>query len=179
MKIEKLLYGWISDCWAFSKMFVGPNYFPFIRGYRFVYSGDLNFSINNLEELIRVQPLTGIIKECSFEDIKESINNAVKWDVNPQGVLSKVLNQKLIEARTFMFFDNIKPEFINDNVKKCFIYQQVPHDYFFDTTLWSFCFVLLSEKEGLVFYGKTWTNSQKCKPEVEAEYNWRKNHRML
>ncbi len=165
---------------AFSKMLAGPGYYPFIRSYEFDFSGEQIFTKEQLLEIIPSRPLTGTMQACSFSVIQKKITDALQWDSNYLGVLSRIENQELIKARTLLFFDGIPLDFVYEKVQKCFIYEPGIEDYFADTTLWSFCFVLLSsDNKGLLFYGKTWSSGAACKPETDDEARWRKNYSEL
>ena len=177
--VKSSLYFDEENYWAFSKMLTGPNYFPFIQSYEFTFSGEHVVSVETLQTIIPSRPLTGFMRKCSFADIQESVSNAMQWNVNPQGIISKISDVELIKARTFLFFDAIPLNFVYDKADYCFIYQSGSNDFFTHTTLWSFCFVLLSGDQGLAFYGKTWASAADCKPETDDEALWRKNYRML
>ena len=163
----------------FSKMLGGTDYFPFIRAYGFTYSQEPTIAIEHLRKILSDKKLSGFIKACSLVEIKQVINNAASWNITPQGVFSKTNNKELIEARTFIFLDTIEAEFFYDKIEYYFIYQPAPDDYFADTILWSFCFIVLSKEKGIIFCGKTWSNAIDCKPETDEEAFWRKNCHML
>ena len=161
-------------------MFRGLEFFPFVRAYGFAYSGELEFTLEHLRAIIPEHLFSGTVQSATFAEIQQVVNSTVSWDVDVHGVMSKTMNQELIKARTFIFFDVAQAEFyFDEKITHYFIYHPAPGDYFSDSTRWRFCFIFFSKSYGIIFCGKSWENSAACKPETESEDVWRKNHGRL
>lgn len=184
--------------WAFSTMLQGPNYFPFIRCQFFDYDTyapvDYNFTMDNLRQtLSHLDNINGEIKPCTFADLETLVNTAFTWDVDISGTISQLTNTTFPTDRSIIFWDilytilnqknyyfyGISGPKISFPFDHCFVHIPAQDCYFTKTDLWSFCFVILSDSQGLVVHGKTWNNKTLCIPECEDEYSWRKNCRLL
>lgn len=166
MKIEAHgLYVSQNRLGSFARMFGGPGFFPFVKANKFIFSGTPDFSLEHLTMILPEKKFTGTVTESSFEEIQKIVDYNFSWQIDAHGVLSQTTNQALIKARTFIFFDVIQTEFLDNTITHYYLYHPKVDDYFADSTLWSFCFILLTDSYGIVFYGKSWPSPTACKPD--------------
>ena len=164
---------------GFSKMLGGPNYFPFIRSYAFNYSQDTHCTIAMLQQLLpHAQPLDGTLTSGSVEELEQITLPFFAWEVDIHGTITQGNDPEFTMARNLMFWDIVRQAIAFPPVR-CFIHTPAPKTYFTDTTIWSFCFVILSADYGIVLTGKTWIDKTSCLAEDKSEEDARKNFGMI
>ena len=146
---------------GFSKMLGGPNYFPFIRSYNFTFSGEVIFTLENLQDILPHSGVAGALKPTSESDIQDVLYEIMSNEVNEQGVIVKTANEDLIIARVLFFWDCVHADFYQP-MTHFFIHKPAAGSYFTDTTLWSFCFIVANATKGMVVSGKTWQSAAAC-----------------
>ncbi len=171
----------ISRFWGYSKIIGTPNtgYFPFIRSRIFKNNPTISYNMKTIQQLLpHAASVEGTLKECSLEDLKVIMYEILSWQILINNNIIKTTNEELINARTFMFWDIVESE-LSLPFEQCFIHTPAPGSYFADTTLWSFCFIILNANNGIIVNSKTWTDKSLCSPVSEREEDWRKNFGMI
>lgn len=146
---------------GFSKMLGGPEYSPFIRTYEFSFSGNTDFTYENLQQVLHQKTLIGEVAPSNKQAINDLLHNAFSWKVNGQGEIAKTNNESLVKARILFFWDCLQEEF-NESFENFFIYTPEQSCYFAQTTLWNLCFIIVSNQRGIIVTGKTWENDEDC-----------------
>ena len=184
MVIQKYLpHNQMHQFWEYSLLLAGPRYFPFIRGYRFQFTGDLAI---NLESLRVMMPdcnqgcqLTGSFSEISLTELQARLHDPFSWKIDFNGVLERTTNEQLIQARISVFLHILRTNFPGKSIERIFFYTPGEGDFFVETTMWYFCFVVLINGKLVLVYGKTWPSWAACKPDNDYEEDWRAWRKLL
>lgn len=163
---------------GFSKMLGGQNFFPFIRTYKFTFSGEITFTLENLQEILPYAKIIGSVKSTNAGTIQDMLLQIMTSEVNERGEIAKTANEDLIISRVIFFWDCVQADFYQP-MSHLFIHEPAQKSYFTDTTQWSFCFVVLNANKGMVVCAKTWKNAIECMPDNQIEAEARKAQGML